>query len=433
MTSYNPFSKPLNSVLEIDDLEELINNSVSEGYYIEYKSEFVSNKKIERSIASFANTYGGWYFIGIEGEKTNNRALNICGFSKDLFHDPIAKVRDIARVNLSHMPLMFPQVIDIDDDKSVLAIYIPEGIETPYITSDGRIYRRAADSSDPIYEKDRYSLDRLVDRGNKEQELFDQFCSDERTRSQAESEIPWLSIYFQPQPRKQFFVKDISSRETIQTLLDLSRNKYTIIRSLDDVTSSVPLNYGHTSGSSIILRQVNSLKPYNNSVTMQIFSDGRTKIHIPFITIDLESKRFKTKKLRDYLNHLDSETLTYIKGIDLGNSLLACMNLIALYCQWLSMNNWQDEMSLWGRLSIENAWRILPLVDSEHWVNFVVNNGLPISLIDDIDMPHISDDALRLDSKEIQDLSVSFAGRVCTCLGIPYDLLGNMLTDILQQ
>ena len=50
---YNPFNKPLDE-LTADDLNVLINNEVTEGYWIEYKSEFQESKKISKSIALVA-------------------------------------------------------------------------------------------------------------------------------------------------------------------------------------------------------------------------------------------------------------------------------------------------------------------------------------------------------------------------------------------
>ena len=65
---FNPFTKEIHEPLAIDDLSELITRKVAEGLYVEYKSTFQSNEKTARSIASFANSYGGWYIVGIEAE-----------------------------------------------------------------------------------------------------------------------------------------------------------------------------------------------------------------------------------------------------------------------------------------------------------------------------------------------------------------------------
>jgi hypothetical protein len=64
MADYNPFNKDI-SQLEEDDLNKLI-DKVSEGWFVEYKGDFQNSKKISHSIASFANSDGGWYIVGID-------------------------------------------------------------------------------------------------------------------------------------------------------------------------------------------------------------------------------------------------------------------------------------------------------------------------------------------------------------------------------
>ena len=162
--TYNPFDKSPFDVLTVEDLEKLLENSVAEGYYVEYKSQFVGNEKIGRSISSFANTYGGWYIVGV---KTNehNIATEICGFKLSDYPDPIDKIREIVKSNIDPVPLFYSQVIQLDKEKAVLVVFIPDNQDKPFICKNGRVYRRVADSSDPILENNRYALDKLYEEG----------------------------------------------------------------------------------------------------------------------------------------------------------------------------------------------------------------------------------------------------------------------------
>ncbi|GHU52304.1 hypothetical protein FACS1894200_12850 [Spirochaetia bacterium] len=86
---FNPFGKNLKDIQE-NDLQNL--HTVSEGWYIEYKSILPDSKKIAKSIASFANSYGGLYLIGVVADKQTNCAVEFPGVAAVLIlpnFDPI--------------------------------------------------------------------------------------------------------------------------------------------------------------------------------------------------------------------------------------------------------------------------------------------------------------------------------------------------------
>lgn len=66
--AYNPFDVLAGEPLTPEELQKLVSRSVAEGYFVEYKSMPPTNEKMGRSIASFANTYGGWYIVGVTTE-----------------------------------------------------------------------------------------------------------------------------------------------------------------------------------------------------------------------------------------------------------------------------------------------------------------------------------------------------------------------------
>jgi len=190
--AFNPFEKPIGETLTAADLQVLLDRQILEGYYVEYKSDFQAALKIARSLASFANTYGGWYFLGVQSDKKTSIATALAGVSLAEHPDPIATVRNAVRDHTDPSPLFFPQLVEVAPGRSVLAVHVPESDDTPHVCSDGRIYRRGADASEPVFEKDRYALDRLVERGKESVRRFDEFCVDERTFSEAEGERPWF-------------------------------------------------------------------------------------------------------------------------------------------------------------------------------------------------------------------------------------------------
>jgi predicted HTH transcriptional regulator len=252
---FNPFDKNPTEPLSESDLQGLIENKVAEGYFVEYKSDFPKKEKISHSIASLANTYGGWYFIGVAADKENNTATSLTGFSLQEHHDPIAEIRNIARDYISPTPIFFTHVVKLGSaDRVVLAIYIPDDQETPFICKDGRLYRRVSDSSDPIMENDRHSLDKLVYKGKNPSKKFQEFCQDERTFCQEEENLSWLQIFISPHPNGLIEKTNIYSKSTIKDLINQSKR---IPLSASWMAKSeiveLPLNSGQITHRSIIL------------------------------------------------------------------------------------------------------------------------------------------------------------------------------------
>ena len=56
--------------LQPPDLTILRN--VHEGWYVEYKSQVVKASALAKSLSAFANTYGGWLFIGVQEQSGDN-------------------------------------------------------------------------------------------------------------------------------------------------------------------------------------------------------------------------------------------------------------------------------------------------------------------------------------------------------------------------
>lgn len=441
---FNPFNKKIREELTIDDLDSLIRLAVVEGFYVEYKSGFPSSEKIARSIASFANTYGGWYFIGIEADKSRNVATNLCGFDHTQHTDPVAKVRDPARLQLSHMPLMFPQVIQLDGSRSVIAIYIPESEEPPHITKDGRIYRRAADASDPMPEKDRYAIDRLVDKGRQERQRFWNFCQDDRSFSKGESELGWISLYLQPRPANSIDIPVIESAEGINTLIERSQAPISIKpRNIDfQASATMPFTTGYSTNRSVVLRRTYAGQLLNNTMSLELFYNGSMRLHVPMYPVDYEQfvtgipkmsnePKLNTQTIIDYIRRLinDDRDAMYLKYIDLGMVTWFCVFMMAFYFNWLE--EFGQPQEFWANIQLDNVFRVVPIVDSEYWLAAVKSTGLPISFRNSISVPPRNDHPLvfRFDDRDL--LWFWLLKDIGSGLGVPASEFGQAVLDAL--
>jgi len=219
---YNPFSKPIGARLEASDLDALI-GVVAEGYYVEYKEDFPKPTKIAHTIASLANTYGGWYFVGVRTD-ASHVASEICGFPNDVYPDPVAKVRDVAKHRIDPVPVLYPMTIPITESRSALAVFVPPEQNTPFVTVDGRVYRRNHDCSDPVPEDRRHTLDHLHENGRAARRKFNQFCSVELEPARlGEEGLAWFNLFLQPSPLGLTHHPELITRDSIDQILQLSR------------------------------------------------------------------------------------------------------------------------------------------------------------------------------------------------------------------
>ena len=200
MSQFNPFGKPLKNLLA-EDLAIL--RSTSEGWFAEYKSEVPIPSRIARSISSFANQQGGLLFFGVEGDRTgDNFAKSFPGVPVEDW--PALQNRITSSVNAHVTPHPFFEArfirgpdpsLGLPDDKGIIMIRIPLGLDAPYLHSDGRIYRRVADQSQPTHELDRSALDFLWARKEKAEKVFRETLEREPLVSEAEGDMPRLTMF----------------------------------------------------------------------------------------------------------------------------------------------------------------------------------------------------------------------------------------------
>ncbi|MCM1404357.1 MAG: ATP-binding protein [Prevotella sp.] len=117
-----------------------------ENTFFEYKEDGVKPEHLVKEISAFANTYGGYIFLGIKDDNT------IAG----------CKEWNEERITTTIFNCLTPTPIyDVKNfligDKDILVIKIEEGPMPPYITNKGAMYERVSSSSDKITKSDKLS------------------------------------------------------------------------------------------------------------------------------------------------------------------------------------------------------------------------------------------------------------------------------------
>lgn len=133
---YSPFTDKQGNPIDIYHLQhrhliQLSNKMIEEGYQIEYKTELTDSvkRKLPKIITSFANSAGGWLFIGVD-EKT----YDLDRLEKPYRTDYSQVIAQILREHTSPIPRFEARFLKAKKSShGVLIIYVYEGINPPYI------------------------------------------------------------------------------------------------------------------------------------------------------------------------------------------------------------------------------------------------------------------------------------------------------------
>jgi hypothetical protein len=436
---YNPFERPIGEAIQPEDLQILITRQVAEGYYVEYKTELPTQRnKIARSLASLANTYGGWYIVGIETDE-HNVAKTVLGFDSKSCHDPISVIRDLIKHHIDPVPILFPQVITLDTGNLVLIVYVPDNQETPFITSDGRIYRRTHDSSDPVSETSRYSLDQIVERGKEVSKKFARFSKDERNLIK-EKENGWLKIYISPYPFGSFEPPDILSTSAINKLLEASKKSINFpLKGIDNVVSgNIEFNAIYPTTNSLILRQTSFENEAFNSLTIELDKFGRAKMFIP-----LPQGQMKGSALQNLCSPLvKQQIIARLKAEDAGHNMQYLLKFFDISKLWLTSSilsnyylEWLGELTtITGfqvALEFDNVWRYVPFYDFDSWGKQVEQFGLPVLMRDYVRFPEEEGKGIIFSTEN--DLWMKLCLFIGLSCGLPVELVAGSIGEILMD
>lgn len=392
MTEYNPFNKDI-SELDKEDINNLI-GKVAEGWFVEYKSSFPSsNQKIAHSIASFANTEGGWYIVGIISEPDTNLAKEISPLDLSSNSQPKDKIRNIVTNSINPKPFFESKLINISDNEGVLVVYIAKGEETPYVTNDGRIYERVGEGSDPIYLQNHYSLQKLFERSKEFNLQIEHFSKNPFIKSldQYQDQCT-LEAYFYIPSSYGFEFDHFYSEEFFE---EIKKNFTTDVKLMEEVDASMTFKFDnfYSNSSSYILRYLEPYDPLHLGLTIELFSNGNMKLILPLNEINLIDNEYipssykDSDNLKEFINVLNSQTdMQSLKIIDGFITFLIIMALFNQYCKLLRNNNFKGILKT--RLKVLNCNRTILYFDDEEYINFIKVNNLPISLKSVIEIPN---------------------------------------------
>lgn len=388
---YNPFSREL---MEIDVKELSILREVAEGWYIEYKRERKPQKDIAKSLAAFANHYGGWIFYGVaQAPDGSNRAGSFPGISNEDVVLLVEHLRNATKDNINPSPYYEHRILNgpcdeigLPKDRSIVVVLIPSGPDTPYIHSDGKIYRRIADSSDPKAEIDRFILDHLWQRRQQAHTKIKEFIEQTNITSKEESSTSYLDLFILPDPL---------GGSGQRTKLSFERFSDILGKGFEKGISS-PYNNFYTMPDGFVARQIyGTNNPHRLNNTFRHYGNGFSWITLLFsstVTSEIRS-------LIEGYKHVDE----FIKTVaDYDGSIIDVNHLLFLVIASFGqhkklMIEGGIKGPLYAKVGIHNVWRRIPFLDAEEYHLLIAKNGLPVIQFEDAFIPpYKSFDSLKL-------------------------------------
>jgi hypothetical protein len=430
---YKPFD---GSLKDISPSQLLTLKDVREGWYVEYKSALIEPKKLAKSLASFANQYGGWLFLGvqedpkelvadsfpgIENTEVTTACENIKNASKDLLNPEVFYDYRIFKGPIKD--------INLPAGRSVIAICIPESADTPHVHKDGRIYRRVGDSSDPKPETDRFILDRLWERGKRARERLAEFVSHEPIVSEEEKNRCYLHLSILSDP---YEIKGDRYRKGFDDFCRIMRE------------DPLPFTNVFTHSRGFVARQAANNNPYQRILTWEFYRQCHSFITMPinFTYGDEDHFLFGYDHREAFLRHIRDTDLRHCRILDL-NWLFQVITEIARRHRLLVSEAGGVYGPFFVKAHLQNVWRAVPFLEMPTLLKHIETHDVPV--VQQADMLVPAGDGLQhcvvlqergKNAPESMDTVVDDAISICCPifegLGIPIELFTKAATELIN-
>lgn len=393
MDLYSPFDKTL-AALDVADLSVLYD--VQEGWYIEYKREHIQPKALAKAVAAFANTHGGWLFLGVdevsEGKHTAEAFPGIDTRGVDL---TLQWLRQAMNAHVSPLPHFESKVLQgpcdsirLAADRFVIVVQVPESNNTPHVSSDGRIYIRVADSSEPQdYIKERFLLDELVRRGDRVREATSDWVDRDPEFSQDEADTPYVRLMFSPDLWHKRYRMRNQSLTALHDVLAGSRS--------GELAVTFDVIYPTADG--IIARQTLNNDPRWYGPTFHLYKDWSSDVVIPLrchsgladkLAQEL-SERYQSAEqfvqILEQQRYLADQEHVSLDVVDVNALLYSVMGITTQYRALLQLAEAEPQFHFKARLL--HVGRKIPYLDAPQIVNRYRESGVPMLLHNEITVP----------------------------------------------
>lgn len=435
---FDPFGGKQIDELGISDLLSLLDNGVCEGQFVEYKSALPNARKLAKSVAAFANSHGGWLFLGIDADHDTNAATRLTGIDTAQNRNLADTVRNAVVGNVDPHPTYYPSIIPLCDGRAVAVVQVLEGHTPPYIHSDGRVYRRQGAGSDPVVENERHVIDQLYAKSERFHDTFRRFATSNWRvgKGQASYTPGWAEVYIMPE--------DLTATTT-EKVLRIAQEPP------DDVRRwwSGPQEWhcGHNdpsewSGSVATPFDQCYATPEGHSVCQTTTRTGT--VHLP---LTVEAMYWGATRAFIPLERLPEEVLRNVRpvlartwGADMGYLSVFDGDRFcrALFGTLLKCASHAERCGRPGRLRtkvrLANVWRATPHFGGQLFTKVTSNADWPASLRSDFEMPSELS-GIPYETREVDspgDFAALLSIGVLRAFGIPAGHVAGLLFESLR-
>ena len=438
MQTYSPFDKAIRD-LQPPDLTILRN--VHEGWYVEYKRQVVNAGALAKSLSAFANTYGGWLFLGVQEQSGGNAvAAEFPGIPEEDVDGTLQSLRHSAADHLNPTPFFETTVLrgpctesGLTEGRAIIAVEIPESHTAPHVHKDGRIYRRVADGSEPKPETDRFVLDQLWRRAEPLREMTRKWIERDPEFSQGEEETPHVRVLLCVDPWGQRVPWLRAPLPEIRRIL--TSHATTGI-------PSVPFDTVHTTAVGFIARQLKGNDPHDYGLTWRLRRDLSCDIVLPLPFYAPGGPDDLSIELDGYINAprfidiLKEHRYPRPRIADLNFLMNMLTGVVSTYRRLLKLADAAGEFYFKAR--VLNAWRMVPFIDVEMVMAEFEASGLPMMMDSTVTVPSGDDpDSFAfIDESEVEESgsremitslgqSVIIFARIALAFGVPVLIKGE--------
>jgi hypothetical protein len=326
------------------------------------------------------------------------------------------------------------------EDYVILLIEVPESHDAPHIHSNGKIYTRTGEGSDPISaETDRWTLDKLYERRTEWDEKVDQFCRSDITLTRGQSGDtehqtdgwPFLELYGIPStlgdPVCANALKNIADFKSI-----LEQSETFLPNAEEEINEESSMEMGRTydayraSSDAVVAQQWSRegegrLNAASAPETVKFFADGSLKALLYVPVLDLpESIEGAWSQIHQ---SLDGD-IEYIRFLDGGTTLVSSYVLLNSYLNLPGEFGWVNDMGrdLHFKARIRNGYRSILMFEGSWFTDLIAEFGPPISYENTVEMPYSGTHLLYSeDESEFSDLLYCSA-MITEGFGLPWEM-----------